>query len=83
MYKRASQMIYNEETERYELNGDGLHCGETLEVLVWFAEKNMAKWVPTRMEYAPQEMNDDGSWNGGWYLVGLSGLRPAGLFARR
>ena len=55
---------YNQENGRYGIidgdfwENDGLHCGETLEILV------EDEWIPTRIEKSWDE-------NGGeWYVVG-------------
>lgn len=69
---KVSQLTYNEETDRYELDGYGLHCGDCFEVLVWNGLTNMAEWIATRIEN-----NKDG-----WYLVGIVGYQIGGLFAR-
>lgn len=69
---KVSQLIYNEETDHYELNGYDLHCGDCFEVLVFNGLTNKAEWIETRIEG-----NDDG-----WYLIGLSGYQINGLFAR-
>ncbi len=65
-----AQLWYNEKTDRYEMNGDELHCGDCLEVLI--CDDGVTKWVPTRME----------STDCGWYLVGLEDYQIGGLFAR-
>lgn len=70
--KSVSQLIYNENTDRYELNGYGLHCGDCFEVLVFNGLTNKAEWIETSIE----------SNSSGWYLVGLSGYQISGLFAR-
>lgn len=70
--KKVYQLIYNEETDRYEMNGYGLHCGDCFEVLVFNGLTNSAEWIETRIESNAE----------GWYLVGLAGYQIGGLFAR-
>lgn len=70
---KVYQITYNEDTDRYEIDGYGLHCGDCFEVLVFNGLTNKAEWVETRIE---------GN-NEGWYLVGLAGYEIGGLFARK
>lgn len=74
MAKKISQLIYNENTDRYELDGEGLHCGDCFEVLVVNGLSGKPEWIDTRIEY-----NN----NHGWYLIGIVGYQIGGLFARR
>lgn len=69
--KDVFQLIYNEDTDRYELDGYDLHCGDCLSVLVWNGLTGKAEFVDTRMECNSK----------GWYLVGLVGYQIDGLFA--
>lgn len=63
------QIKYNDNTGRLELDGHEFHCGDTLSVLI---EGNSGpEWVQTRLEYSKS-----------WYLVGLQGVNPVGLFAK-
>lgn len=72
--KKVSQLIYNEQTDRYELNGYGLHCGDCFEVLVFSEEINDFKWFETSIE---------SNWETGWYLTGsLKYQSIGGLYAR-
>lgn len=66
------QLILNPETGRLEVdrNGDGLHSGQPLKVLV-VDEVGAPRWIDTRLEYSK-----------GWYLVGLQVEQVAGLFAQ-
>lgn len=57
---------------RFEVDTVELTSGDTLEVLVIDGQDNLPKWVNTRVEY-----NGDS-----YYLVGLLGYNPIGLFAR-
>ena len=43
--KTVAQLTYNPDTDRYELDGCDLHCGDCLTVLI------AGKWVDTRIEY--------------------------------
>ena len=69
MAQRTGALIFDEQTDRYDIRFDindyygGLHCGECFDVFTG------GKWKPTRIEYG-----DD------WYHVGiraddLNGLR--------
>lgn len=63
---KTGQLIYDPTSERYEIDGQELHCGDVLQVLIGDS------WVDTRIE-----LND-----AGWYLVGLGEYRLDGLLAR-
>lgn len=70
--KRISQLHYDQENDRITFDGDGLHCGECLEVLVCNGlNGDKPEWVETRVEYGEN-----------WYLEGLLGYQVSGLFAR-
>lgn len=71
MRKVVAQLRHNPETGRLDFDGDGLHCGQTLEVLIVDGFDGKSKWVETRLEFDTD-----------WYLVGLIGYQPNGLFAR-
>ena len=64
---KTGQLIYDPTSERYEIDGQELHCGDVLPVMIGQA------WVETRIEL---DANDE------WYLVGLAGHQIDGLFAR-
>ena len=64
---KTGQLIYDPTSERYEIDGQELHCGDVLQVMIGQA------WVETRIEL---DANDE------WYLVGLAGHQIDGLFAR-
>lgn len=64
---RESKLKYDKGIDRFVVDGYGLHCGDTIEVLL------NGTWVPTRIEY---------DYNFSWYLVGLRGLELEGLTAR-
>ncbi len=66
-----SQLTYNENTDRIEFDGYGLHCGDGLTVLIVDEETGKTKWVETCIEYSNR-----------WYLVGLSKYQVNGLFAK-
>lgn len=68
---KISQLTYNEEMERYEFNGEELHCGDCLTVLIFNDVSGKVEWIETRIEH-------DGS---NYYLVGLMGYQISGLFA--
>lgn len=74
MSKKQGKLYYNEKLDRYELNGEELHCGEGLDVLL------NDTWVSSRME-AKHIWTGDKS-NLVWYLVGLDGLILDGRIAR-
>lgn len=57
---------------RFEVDTVELTSGDTLEVLVIDGQDNLPKWINTRVEF-----NGDS-----YYLVGLLGYNPIGLFAR-
>lgn len=66
------QLRYDAFTDRYILNGDPLHAGDPLRVLVYDPGEDDFIWRDTRIE-----MNSDGQ----WFLVGLPGIQPSGLWA--
>lgn len=63
---KTGQLIYDPTSERYDIDGQELHCGDVLQVLI------SDSWVDTRIELADDE----------WYLVGLDEYRLDGLLAR-
>lgn len=63
---KTGQLIYDPTSERYDIDGQELHCGDVLQVLIGDS------WVDTRIELADDE----------WYLVGLDEYRLDGLLAR-
>ena len=64
---RESKLKYDKDIDRFVVDGYGLHCGDTMEVLL------NGTWVATRIEY---------DYNFNWYLVGLKGLELEGLTVR-
>ena len=68
-----AQLKYNKETRRLSLNGDDLHSGEPLTVLV-VSQDGIQTWVDTRLEYSHESKD--------WYLVDLPVFQVNGLFAR-
>lgn len=71
---KISQLRYNEDVDRFHLDGDFLSCGDPLHVLIVNGLTGKTEWADTRIEL-------DGSDR--WYLVGLSGYDLCGLFASR
>lgn len=61
------RILFNAETGRLTLNGDDLHCGDTL--MVWIA----GEWQHDRVEV---DANDR------WYLVDHPDIAPYGLTAK-
>lgn len=68
------QLIYDCDTDRYYLDDEALHCGDTLQVLIHNGLTGENEWIDTRIEKDAQ---------GEWILYGLIGYRIEGLFARR
>lgn len=64
---KESKLKYDKDIDRFVVDGYGLHCGDTMEVLL------NDKWVSTRIEY---------DYKSNWYLVGLRGLELEGLTVR-
>ncbi len=64
--------IRRNSSTRFEVDGVELTSGDTLEVLIIDGQDYSIKWVSTRVEHN----GDD------YYLVGLLGYEPIGLFAR-
>ncbi len=56
----------------FEVDNVELNCGDTLEVLVIDGQDNLPKWISTKVE-----QNEDD-----YFLVGLLGYNPIGLFAK-
>lgn len=69
---KAAQLVYDTDGDRLTFDGEELHCGDTLEVLICNGLNGRTEWIETRLEY-----DDD------WYLIGLLGYQVSGLFARR
>lgn len=67
---KIQQIRYNEETDRIEANGRGIHCGDCLEVLL-IDQNGSPLWKAVSFEY-----------NDKWYIPGQPGISPIGLFAR-
>lgn len=64
--------IHLNDFDRLEIDTVDLHCGDCLEVLIYDGRDNTTKWIETRIEH-------DGD---NYYLVGLLGYSPIGLFGR-
>lgn len=64
--------IHLNEFDRLEIDGIDLQCGDCLQVLIYDGLDNTTKWIETRIEH-------DGD---NYYLVGLLGYSPIGLFGR-
>lgn len=70
---KTGQLIYDPTSDRYVIDGEELHCGDVLKVLVVNGLSGKEEWIETRIEL---DANDE------WYLVGLVGYQIDGLFAR-
>lgn len=57
---------------RFEVDGVELTSGDTLEVLIIDGQDYSIKWISTKVEHNGED----------YYLVGLLGYEPIGLFAR-
>lgn len=58
--------------DRFQVDEVELTSGDTLEVLVVDGRDNSPKWIETRVEHNGES----------YYLTGLFGYNPVGLFAR-
>ncbi len=58
--------------QRLEIDTEELHCGDCIQVLIYDGIDNTAKWIDTRIEHNGED----------YYLVGLLGYSPIGLFGR-
>lgn len=67
-----AQLRYDPFTDRYILNGDPLHAGDPLRVLIYDSGSDDFRWKETRIERNADDQ---------WYLVGLSGIQMNGLWA--
>ena len=64
--------IFINENERFQIDSRELTSGDALEVLVIDGRDNSPKWIETTVEH-----------NGyAYFLTGLFGYSPVGLFAR-
>lgn len=71
----VGQITYNHKSKCYELLGEDLRCGDSLEVLVCNGLNGGApEWIETRYEMDSEDVG---------YLVGLIGYQISGLFAKR
>jgi hypothetical protein len=66
------QLKLNEDTGRIELDGNGLHAGDPLRVLI-INQAGVPEWASTRIEYDHSSKT--------WLLIGLFGYQVNGLFA--
>lgn len=64
--------IHKNEFDRLEIDNVELHCGDCLEVLIFDGQDNKTKWIETRIEHNEKD----------YYLIGLLGYSPIGLFGR-
>lgn len=64
--------IHKNERGRFEIDNYELTSGDCIEVLIYDGLDNTTKWIDTRIE-----QNGDT-----YYLVGLFGYSPIGLFGR-
>lgn len=70
------QLVYNAETECYEIGDWDLHCGDCFEVLI---NDDKERWVRTSMEMHRSELKDQDE----WYLVGIgNGVQMNNLYER-
>lgn len=53
---KEGYITFNEATKRYEIDGQGLHCGNCIDI--WDGEN----WLSCRIEYSD-------NWNHGYYLL--------------
>ena len=67
------QLTLNEETERIELNGDELHCGDPLTVMIINAA-GKPEWIKTWIEFSHNRRC--------WYLSDFPNIQVNGLFAK-
>lgn len=74
---KIEQISYNEETDRLECGGTGIHCGDCLEVLLP-SEDGSITWQEVSFE---ARFEIDGAAR--WYMPGKKGISPIGLFARK
>ena len=72
------QIIMDQDSDRLELDGIDLHCGDCLQALVLDAE-HKAVWVNVRLEYAKNRYVLVKNADGAEHLIPYS---PAGLFGR-
>lgn len=70
MEEKIKQIRYNAETDRLEIDGDGIHCGQNIIVLLP-DNSGTPSWQRIRVEYSEK-----------WYIPGHKGIEPAGLFAK-
>lgn len=73
--RTVDQLHYDSREGRMMFNGEGLHCGTVLEVLL--PEDG---WVSDRLEYS--DWRDRNSGYTGWYLVGHPRIQVNGLWVR-
>lgn len=66
-----SRLYFDKTIRRICWKNTAIHCGEVLEVMI-LDKKGNPNWIITRLE-----KNDD------YYLVGLKGINPVGLYARK
>lgn len=66
----VQQIAYDQASDRLQLGGTPLHCGDILEVLILDSD-GFPRWTEARLEYEDE-----------WYLVGHNNIQPCGLFAR-
>ena len=64
--------IHLNERGRFEIDNVELTSGDCIQVLIYDGVEDTEKWIDTRVEH-----NGDS-----YYLVGLLGYSPIGLFAR-
>lgn len=66
----VQQIAYDQASDRLQLGGTPLHCGDILEVLILDSD-GFPQWTEARLECEDE-----------WYLVSHNNIQPCGLFAR-
>lgn len=67
------QLVYDSGSGRLMWGDEALHCGQCMEVSAFVGSGASPSILPARLEYSDTR---------GWYLVGVPGMSPVGLFAR-
>jgi hypothetical protein len=73
---KIQQIRYNEETDRIEFDGYGIHCGDCLEVIL-IDDTGAPYWQAVSFE-----AHGTGGLNN-FYMPGHKGINPIGLYARK
>lgn len=68
------QLVYDGNSGRLMWGDKALHCGQCMDVSVFVGSGDLCPSIlPARLEYSDSR---------GWYLVGVPGMSPVGVFAR-